>query len=199
MADMEKPEGMVKKEFMLVAVLVALVAGFLGGVIYSSFKNPARIATTTSSTSGGEQQSALTEDQARNIFQLEQEVKEHPDNVGAWTSLGNVYYDTNQFSKSINAYNKSLELDPKQPTVLTDLGVMYRRNKQPQEAIKAFDRAISLDPTVEQAYFNKGVVLIYDLNDKEAGLKAWEELVKINPEAKAPNGQLVKDVIASAK
>jgi len=198
MADMEIPTGMVKKEFMFMAVLVALVAGFLGGVIYSSYKNPVQIAANTGSAPGGGQQTGPTEEQARRIFALEKEVAANPDNGAAWTSLGNVYYDVNQYTKAINAYSKSLELDPKQPEVLTDLGVMYRRNRQPQEAINSFDRAISLNPAIEQARFNKGVVLIYDLNDKDAGLKAWEELVAINPEARAPNGQLVKDVIEEA-
>jgi cytochrome c-type biogenesis protein CcmH/NrfG len=190
---------MVKKEFMFLAVLVALVAGFLGGVIYSSFKNPVQIAGGGAPPSGGGQQSALTEDQARRIFELEQEVAAHPDNLGAWTGLGHVYFDTDQFAKAIKAYNKSLELDPQQAEVWTDLGVMYRRNKQPQDAIAAFDRAISLKPTLEQARFNKGVVLIYDLNDKAAGLKAWEDLVAINPGALAPNGQPVKDAIEASR
>ncbi len=199
MAETVTPTGMVKKEFMYVAVLVALVAGFLGGVIYSSFSSPVQVVTKTNPASGGEQQSGLTEDQARSIFQLEQEVAAKPDNGPAWASLGNVYFDTNQYAKAINAYKKSLELNPKQAEVWTDLGVMYRRSKQPQEAIKAFDRAISLNPATEQARFNKGVVLIYDLNDKAAGLKAWEDLVAINPEARAPNGQLVKEVIEANK
>jgi len=199
MTDSESTAGMVKKEIVFIAVLIALVAGFLGGVIYSSFKNPVQVVNKGGSTSGGGQQSSLTEEQARSILQLEQEVAANPTNGGAWTSLGNVYYDTNQYAKSINAYKKSLELDPKQVDVWTDLGVMYRRSKQPQEALKAFDRAISLDPTTEPARFNKGVVLIYDLNDKPAGVKIWEELVAMNPEARAPNGQLVRDAIEAVK
>jgi cytochrome c-type biogenesis protein CcmH/NrfG len=199
MANTETPAGMVKKEMMFLAVLIALVAGFLGGVIYSSFKNPVQIAGQGGSPAGGGQQSGLSEDQARTIFQLEQEVAANPDNVGAWTNLGHVYFDTNQITKAINAYTKSLELNPQQAEVLTDLGVMYRRNNQPQEAIKAFDRAISLNPTLEQARFNKGIVLIYDLNDKPAGLKTWEDLLAVNPAARAPNGQPLQELIEANK
>jgi cytochrome c-type biogenesis protein CcmH/NrfG len=200
MVNTESTTGMVKKEVVFIAVLVALVAGFLGGVIYSSIKNPAQVAVKQSgSAPAGGQQSAMTEDQARKIFDLEKEVAQNPGNGPAWTSLGNIYYDTNQFAKSINAYNKALEINPQQPEVWSDLGVMYRRDKQPQEAIKAFDHALSIDPSATAALFNKGVVLIYDLNDKAAGIKVWEELVAKNPEAKAPNGQLMKDVIESAR
>jgi cytochrome c-type biogenesis protein CcmH/NrfG len=199
MANSETPAGMVKKEMMFLAVLIALVAGFLGGVIYSSFKTPVQIAGKGGSPAGGVQQSGLSEDQARAIFQLEQEVAANPENVGAWTNLGHVYFDTNQITKAISAYTKSLELNPQQAEVLTDLGVMYRRNNQPQEAIKAFDRAISMNPTLEQARFNKGIVLIYDLNDKPAGLKSWEDLLAVNPAARAPNGQPLQELIEANK
>ena len=47
--------------------------------------------------------------------------------------------------------------------------------------------------------FNKGVVLMHDLNDKPGALASWEALVKVNPNAKAPNGQLVSNLIAGLK
>jgi cytochrome c-type biogenesis protein CcmH/NrfG len=196
MVNPETPAGMVKKELMFMAVLIALVAGFLGGVIYSSYKHPVQVVSSGQGTPAG-QQSGLTDDQARKIFELEQEVAANPQNGAAWTSLGHVYFDTGQAVKAIGAYNKSLELDPRQAEVWTDLGVMYRRNKQLSEAIETFERAISLNPVLEQPRFNKGVVQMYDLNDKAGAIKTWEELVAINPEARTPNGQLVKEFIDS--
>ncbi len=65
---------------------------------------------------------------------------------------------------------------------------MYRRTGQPQKALDAFDRAMTIAPGHEQSRFNKGIVLRYDLNDREGAIKAWEELLKINPNAMAPNG-----------
>jgi hypothetical protein len=35
------------------------------------------------------------------------------------------------------------------------------------------------------------------LNDREGAIKAWEELLKINPKAMAPNGQPVSEAIKS--
>jgi len=51
----------------------------------------------------------------------------------------------------------------------------------------------------ETSYFNKGVVLMHDLNDSAGALKAWEGLLKINPMAKAPNGQLVMELVEKLK
>jgi hypothetical protein len=33
------------------------------------------------------------------------------------------------------------------------------------------------------------------MNDREGAIKAWQELLKINPNAMAPNGQPVSEVI----
>ena len=200
MAKQKSPEGnLVKKETMLIVALIALVVGFLGGIFYSALQSgPTGSVQTTSAPPQQQQQPpGLTREQASNILRLEQEVLADPTNVGAWTQLGHVYFDTNNPAKAINAYEKSLELRPDEPNVLTDLGVMYRRNGQPVKALEVFDRAMALDPRHEQSRFNKGIVLRYDMNDREGAVKAWEDLLKINPNAMAPNGLPVSEAIKS--
>lgn len=198
------PEGLVKKERLIIAVLVALVVGFFGGVIFSSFKAPQQPATTgqgkAPQPSAGQQAPAgPTQEQAAKIFSLGEEVKVNPRNVGAWTQLGNLYFDTNQPGLAIEAYKRSLELNQGQPDVWTDLGVMYRSVRQFQEALAAFEKAAALKPSLEAAWFNKGIVLMYDLGDKAGGIQAWQQVLAINPEARAPNGQLVRELVAAAK
>jgi cytochrome c-type biogenesis protein CcmH/NrfG len=196
-------ENMVKKETMLIVALIALVIGFLGGIFYSALQSgPTGSVQTTSAPAGPSAQQQQTQpnissDQARSILALEQEVAINPGNGEAWTNLGNVYFDTGNFPKAINAYNKSLEIFPNNPNVLTDLGVMYRRNGQPDKAIESFDKAMTIDSGHQQSRFNKGIVLRYDLNDRQGAIKAWEELLKINPAAMAPNGQPLSEAIKS--
>lgn len=200
MAKQMSPEGnFVKKETMFIVALIALVIGFLGGVFYSALQSgPAeRVQTTSAPPPQSQQQSGMTNEQARSILSLEQEVAANPTNVDAWRQLGHVYFDTNQPPKAIRAYEKSLELRPDDPNVLTDLGVMYRRNGQPEKALEVFDKAIAVNPNHQQSRFNKGIVLRYDLNDRDGAIKVWEELIKINPNALAPNGQLVSEAIKS--
>ena len=192
-------EGMVKKETMMIVALVGLVIGFLGGIFYSAVQSPSGRVQTASVPSGQsappQSQQNMSDEQAKAILSLEQEVAANPANADAWTQLGHVYYDTGNPPKAIRAYEKSLELRPDDPNVLTDLGVMYRRNGQPDKALEAFDRAITVAPNHEQSRFNKGIVLRYDMNDREGAVKAWEELLKINPNAFAPNGQPVSEAI----
>ena len=185
---------------MLIVALIALVIGFLGGIFYSAFQSGTTQGVKTASVPPApsqqqQQESNLSNEQAKIIMSLEQEVAVNPKNVTAWIQLGNVYFDTNNFTKAIHAYEKSLELSPDNPDVLTDLGVMYRRNGQPEKALEAFNRVIAIAPNHEQSRFNKGIVLRYDLNDREGAIKAWEELLKINPNAVAPNGQPLSEAI----
>ena len=203
MAKQNSPDGnYVKKEIMLIVALIALVIGFLGGIFYSAFQSgpTGNVQTASGPARPPQQQQSqpnLSNEQARNILSLEQEVAVNPSNIDAWTQLGNVYFDTGSFAKAIRAYEKSIELSPNNPNVLTDLGVMYRRNGQPGKAVDAFDRAIAIDPNHEQSRFNKGIVLRYDMNDREGAVKVWEELLRINPSATAPNGQPMSEAIKS--
>ena len=189
--------GLVKKETTMIVALVALVVGFLGGIFYSAMQSSPTGPVQTSSAPPPQQQQqpGFSNEQARQILALEQEVALNPTNVNAWTQLGNVYFDTSNFVKAIRAYEKSLELSPDNPNVLTDLGVMYRRSGQPQQALESFDRAIAAAPGHEQSRFNKGIVLRYDFNDREGAVKAWEELLKVNPNATAPNGIPLSEAI----
>ena len=169
----ETTTGYVKKDTVYILIAIALLVGFLSGVVFAVYKSPGRSGTQSSTAS---QQQAGGHDLAK----VEQQVKATPDDPGAWVHLGNAYFDADQPAQAIEAYARALELAPGNPDVLTDLGVMYRRNKQPDQALTAFD---------------KGVVLLYDKNDKAGALKAWEELIAINPMMQIPTGQLLKDFV----
>jgi cytochrome c-type biogenesis protein CcmH/NrfG len=183
----------VEKSTLYGVAIICLAAGFLGGIVFSIYKSGGSTVSP--------QAPAQTDvgDRSRELEALTKETAQNPKNTNAWIELGNLYFDTNQFDKSIWAYEKALEIDPKNPNVWTDMGVMYRRSNQPQEAIKAFDEAIKVDPQHEIARFNKGIVLLHDLNDPERGIQAWEDLLSINPLAMAPNGKSVDELVAIYK
>jgi cytochrome c-type biogenesis protein CcmH/NrfG len=186
----------VKKETMLVVALVALIAGFLGGVVFSAYNSSPGLNVPASGPSGQtSQEQNISNELAKEINDLEKELSLNPKNIEALIRLGNLYFDTDQPEKATVAYNKALELNPGNPNVLTDLGVMYRRKGQPLEAIKAFDKASKIDPRHEASRFNKGVVLMYDLKDAKGAITAWKELVELNPLARAKGNELVVDLI----
>ena len=194
------PDGYMKKETMWFIALVALAFGFLAGIVFSVYKSgPSPAAVTPQAVQQQGQAPAADPQIIQKILALEKEVVAHPDNIEAWTQLGNYYFDSDNPGKAIEAYSKSLALNPNNADVLTDLGVMYRRNGNPKEAIAAFDRATAVDPSHPTARFNRGIVQLYDLKDRDGAIKTWEELVKLHPDAKAPNGQPVTEIIKTVK
>jgi tetratricopeptide (TPR) repeat protein len=76
---------------------------------------------------------------------------------------------------------------------------MYRSEGQSKKAIEFFDQAIALDPTHEHSRLNKGIVLMYDLHNPDKAIAAWEELLRINPEARTASGDSVRDFIEEVK
>ncbi|WP_027362388.1 tetratricopeptide repeat protein [Desulfospira joergensenii] len=195
---------MVQKQTLYMAVLISLTIGFLAGAAYTSFKL-ADQGPEVAAQAGphdpdkGENAEGISPEVGANILKLEEHLKKNPDDARAWTELGNLFFDTHRPADAIEAYTKALALEPGKPGVLTDLGVMYRRSGQPEKAVEAFDKAIQADPSFETARFNKGIVLMHDLEDMEAAVQAWEDLVKINPMALAPNGEPVKNLIDKMK
>ena len=64
-----------------------------------------------------------------------------------------------------------------------------------EKALEAFERAITVNPQHQQSRFNKGIVLRYDMNDRDGAVKAWEDLLRVNPAATLPNGMPLSEAI----
>lgn len=168
-------------------VLIAFAVGFSGGVVYTIYQNSPQGQAVEHTEADH-----MSPQQEQMLKALLERIETNPDDVEALTRLAHLYFDTGHANQAIETYEKSLSLDPARPDVWTDLGVMYRRTGKPRKAIEAFDRAIALDNTHEIALFNKGVVMMHDLQDQEGALAAWQALVLINPQWQAPGGQPIK-------
>jgi cytochrome c-type biogenesis protein CcmH/NrfG len=178
--------GSVKKQTLYLAIVAALIIGFVGGVAYSVYRAPA----------GDQAQHNDQQHQAAEVIaSLEKVTEQNPKDASAWIQLGHAYFDSGQAKKAIATYTKALELQPGDVNVITDLGVMYHQDNQHQKAIELFDQVLAIKPDHEQARFNKGVVLLTGMNDRQAALAEWKILVKQNPMAAAPSGKMVGDLI----
>jgi len=183
----------------LLAAFICLVLGFVGGNIYSVYKGGEQAAGRSSAGFSNPSADRSNDQKDQQIKALEEAVKQDPDNIIAWLDLGNLYFDSDHFEGAIRAYEKYLKRDPNNPNVLTDLGVMYRRSGQAALALDSFNKAILASPAHQQSRFNKGIVLLHDMNDPPAALKAWKELQNINPNFHSPSGQSLQDLISSVK
>jgi cytochrome c-type biogenesis protein CcmH/NrfG len=192
-------KGYVKTENMILFLFIALSIGFLGGVVFSAWRSGGQLPGPAQPEQQAAAKQPISMEKRQQLEALLKATQTTPDNVQAWTKLGHFYFDIGEPDKAIEAYVHSLELDSNRPEVWIDLGVMYRRTGDPEKAIQSFERALSINQRHEIALFNLGVVQMHDLKDAKAALTSWERLVKINPQAKTPSGQLVKSLLAELK
>jgi tetratricopeptide (TPR) repeat protein len=97
-----------------------------------------------------------------------------------WFIQGLAFYNQDNYSASLDAYNKALELDQRDSEAWNnkgiDLGILGRYN----DAIKAFENAVGLNESYAEAWYNMGV--IYDLKgDPYTAVQAYKRATQINP------------------
>ncbi len=185
-----KMSGYVKSENVIWFVVAALLIGFITGVAFGIYKSGPIADPHQSAPPAG-----MDVERQQTIDTLKAQTEQDPKDVAAWIQLGHQYFDASLSNEAIGAYEKALALEPKNANVWTDLGVMYRRSDNPEKAMEAFDRAMKIDPKHEISRFNKGIVLFHDLKDEKGALAAWESLLAINPNAKSPGGQTVRELV----
>ncbi|QCC86896.1 tetratricopeptide repeat protein [Desulfovibrio desulfuricans] len=205
-AEQHKGLSKVSKGAFFVGIALALVLGIYVGSLVPSMFAPAATAQQAAPAQAQaptqtrqDNQPPMPPELAAKIAAMEQNVLANPKSAENWTELGNLYFDTGQSRKAAEAYERSLALAPDSADVLTDLGIMYRELGEFDKAVASFRRASSVNPRHENAMFNEGVVLYFDLKRKDDAMKAWQRLLAINPGARAPDGQTVSDVIRNLR
>lgn len=183
----KKDEKQVTKKSPWLYGVVLLIGGALvGSVVSTAIQSSSRQAQAPVQQGSG---------MLAQIKVYSDRVALNPGDGAAWVTLGNLYFDTDQPAKSIEAYSRALEINPGNPNVLTDMGVMHRALGEYQKALDAFARAIEVDPRHETARMNTGVVLLHDVGDRDGAIRAWQDLVRINPQARNAEGVLISEVI----
>lgn len=152
----KKPLSM---DWVVVISIFVFFVGALSGILFCGHYAHDPLA----SVSGSAAEPSL-QDQ---IQRLEQETSNHPFKTKAWIALGNLYFDTDQYAKAVEAYGQALARDPNDADVRIDMGILQRLTGRPMDAIASFDQVLSQDPNNETARLYKAIVLREDLNDRE--------------------------------
>jgi tetratricopeptide (TPR) repeat protein len=101
--------------------------------------------------------------------------------------------DSRRFSEAINAYEKSLALDPKNVNVRVDMGTCYRGVGKFDKAVEEYRKALKINPNFPNGHRNLGVVLAMDLHNKEEGIKEFKKYLELVPDA--PDAATIRHTI----
>ncbi len=187
--------GFTRTGTLIWAVVIAFFLGFFSGILLTIYKTTGGIPVSTHTHSEHDRAPDFSEQ----IAALEQETTSNPDNTESWIQLGDLYFDSDLYEKAILAYEKALAIHPENADVWTNLGVIYRKTGQFEKAIDCFDKATDIDPKHEISRYNKGVVLMHDLNDLKGAISSWEGLLEINPLAMGTNGLSIEEMLKKFK
>jgi tetratricopeptide (TPR) repeat protein len=93
--------------------------------------------------------------------------------AAGWTNLGWVYRNMDKPQESIAAYQRALQLDPKQEQAALGLGWAYSYTKDFDKAIAAYQQAIQIDPKEAGPDANLGIAWAYVFKRQPAPAKEF--------------------------
>lgn len=187
--------GMVKQSTLIICVVFALLAGLYGGYLIGSI-NADRLDIPQQAQAPAQPKDPASDPEFK---RLQQAVNTSPQDAEAWNHLGHWYFDNGMPREAIKTYESSLIIKPNDPNVITNMGVMYRDLHDHEKALELFRQASKLDEDHLQSRFNQGIVLFFDLDRKDEGIKVWSVLLEKAPDYRAPNGTRLADMISDFK
>lgn len=105
----------------------------------------------------------------------------NPTDPDTLISIGNLYYDAQQYPIAVDYYNRALQSRPSDASVRTDMATAWWYLGNTDEAIAQFNRALADAPTNPNTLFNLGLVTWQGKHDSAAAIALWKKLLASNP------------------
>ncbi|MGV8116570.1 MAG: tetratricopeptide repeat protein [Methanothrix soehngenii] len=98
-----------------------------------------------------------------------------------WAAVGDhLFINESKYAEAIEAYDKAIELDPKNATIWYMKGYALSYMDEKEKAIDAYDKAIEINPRYTSAWSNKAYVLS-TLGKYDEAVEAYDEAIEIDP------------------
>ncbi|MNS31066.1 photosystem I assembly protein Ycf3 [compost metagenome] len=114
----------------------------------------------------------------------------------AWDNIGVCYRQMDNYDKAIEAYKKSLAIDPKGKTPLQNLAVAYSFKKDYKNALDTYEKMKLIYPDNPEADFGIGRIYTFYLLDMEKALNHICAAYILYTEQKSPYRTDAESVIS---
>ena len=104
------------------------------------------------------------------------------DTASYWLKLGIALFNGGQYEEASKAFDRSIELDPKDTETWNNRGIALSILKRNKEAIQSFEKATSIDPRNAEAWYNRGMVLCSQEQYEDA-VDSLEKALEIDPQS----------------
>jgi cytochrome c-type biogenesis protein CcmH/NrfG len=181
-----------RKNAILLAV-VCLLVGIAGGWSFRGAQSPAAtgsanaaavstpMGTAASPASQVTSPAQLKEMADAQAAPLLDQLKSNPNDPHVLTSIGNLYYDAQQYPIAVDYYGRVLKIRPSDAAVRTDMGTAYWYMGDADSAIAEFNKALVDSPNNPNTLFNLGLVRWKGKMDGAGAVADWEKLLAANP------------------
>jgi tetratricopeptide (TPR) repeat protein len=124
-------------------------------------------------------------------------LKPDPNNPEVLTSIGNLYYDAQQYPIAVDYYGRALQARPSDAAVRTDMATAYWFMGNADLAIAEFNRALTYAPHNPNTLFNRGLVKWKGKMDGAGAVADWEKLLAAYPNY--PEKDKVEQMLAEVR
>ena len=169
--------------------VVCLAAGMGGGWSIRGLKtsapaagaNAAAVAAPADAAAKAPSAAQLKEMADTQAAPLLDKLKADSNNPDLLVSLGNLYYDAQQYATAVDYYARALKGRPADAAVRTDMGTAYWYMGNADLAISEFNKALSYSPDNANTLFNLGLVKWKGKMDGAGAVADWKKLLAANP------------------
>lgn len=177
----------------IILALICLTVGIGGGWIMRELQSPlATGSAKAASVSAPAANGVSSAPQMSGAAQLKEmadakaapllgNLKSDPNNPDLLTSIGNLYYDAQQYPIAVDYYQRVLKFKPSDTNVRTDMATAYWYMGNADSAIAEFNKALTYAPNSPNTLFNLGVVKWQGKKDAAGAIADWEKLLAANP------------------
>jgi len=114
------------------------------------------------------------------MFQTE--LQKNPENIKAYSYLGDIYLKKKKFNGALNLFKKAIEINPNIAKNYFRLGEIYYHKKIGNLAIDNYKKAYQLDNSLKFVFFQIGLTYLMVERDKGNTIKNWEKFINLAPE-----------------
>ena len=122
----------------------------------------------------------ITKKPEKAIRMYKQSLSLCPDCAETYYSLGDVYFDMEDYDKAVENYTKSISINPNNEYVFNKFATALWQKDYTEEAIIAYKKAIDCNPDYAPAYNNLGAVYLDGKQMISEAKDCFEEAIKID-------------------
>lgn len=121
--------------------------------------------------------------QLSDIFALQQEAMDKPNNLMLWANLARGLYDIGNVPEALRAMNRALDLDPDNVAIQNNMAYMQLANGDTAAAIQRFENILRQDSSLVDIWVNLALTLS-NAGQADQAAGAWQHVLELDPDNK---------------